>query len=117
MSQSEAQERPDNDDEEGKGVDGDDEDGVDGDDDDDDDDGDHNNNNDDGQVFLPCDDGERWRAGGRPVSASPEILQVTIPSPIILRRNLIPSLQRVHAQPGGQVQRGEPGRDRGSSCS
>ena len=32
MSQSEAQERPDNDDEEGKGVDGDDEDGVDGDD-------------------------------------------------------------------------------------
>ena len=32
MSQSEAQERPDNDDEEGDGVDGDDEDGVDGDD-------------------------------------------------------------------------------------
>ena len=35
---SEAQERPDNDDEEGNGVDGDDDDGVDGDDDDDDDD-------------------------------------------------------------------------------
>ena len=119
---------------------------------------------DDAQVFLPCNDRERWRKRGRrPVPPSTKIIQVAFqncyhhhhhqhhyhlplcrdhgfsklgikiakspyPYPFlgqspksmttlsfiiiygqlcicILSRDLIPTLQRVHAQPGSQVQR------------